>query len=64
MQFPYFHFSLKGTISILATPYVRGTVGIDMCEEAIEDAKYNARLNNIFSASFIAGKIERVSAQI
>ncbi|KAK3912900.1 tRNA (uracil(54)-C(5))-methyltransferase-like protein [Frankliniella fusca] len=47
-----------GTISILGTPFVRGTVGIDMSEEAIEDAKSNAILNNIHSASFIAGTIE------
>lgn len=47
-----------GTISILATPFVRGTVGIDMCEEAIQDAKSNAGLNNIHSANFIAGTIE------
>ncbi|XP_034232442.1 tRNA (uracil(54)-C(5))-methyltransferase homolog [Thrips palmi] len=48
-----------GTISILATPFVRGTVGIDMSEEAIEDAKYNAASNSIYSANFVAGSIEK-----
>lgn len=48
-----------GTISVLATPHVRGTVGVDISAEAIQDAKLNARLNGIFTANFTAGSIER-----
>lgn len=48
-----------GTISILASPFVRGTIGIDSNEEAIADAKYNAMCNQIYSTNFLPGSIER-----
>lgn len=42
-------------------PSVRGTVGIDIVTEAVEDAKKNAALNELANTQFFAGKAEKVS---
>lgn len=41
-------------------PSVRGTVGVDMVTEAVEDAKKNAALNELANTQFFAGKAEKV----
>lgn len=48
-----------GTISILLASHVKETVGIDVVQNAVEDARFNASLNNIRSANFISGTIEK-----
>ncbi|KAK3887776.1 hypothetical protein Pcinc_008105 [Petrolisthes cinctipes] len=49
-----------GSISLVMSPHVRGTVGIDMVTEAVEDARNNATLNNLANTQFFAGKAEKV----
>lgn len=52
------HFT--GTLSLLASKYVRGCVGVDEVRMAVEDAKYNAERNNITNCTFVCGKVEQV----
>lgn len=47
-----------GTISLFASKFAKKVYGIEIVEQAIEDAKYNAKLNNIDNAEFIAGDAE------
>ncbi len=49
-----------GTIANFIAGNVKKVVGIEYVEEAIEDAKVNARLNNINNATFYAGDIRTV----
>ena len=48
-----------GTIGIFASRNVKKTYGIETIKEAIEDAKINAKLNNIENAEFFAGDVEK-----
>lgn len=41
-----------GTIGIIASQYVKEVIGIEIVKEAIIDAKYNAKLNDISNISF------------
>lgn len=41
-------------------PHVRGTVGIEVVTGAVDDARMNAKENNMENASFLAGKAEKV----
>ena len=47
-----------GTIGIMMSPYVKEVEGIELCKEAVMDAKENAKLNHISNISFIEGKVE------
>ncbi|CAF2056760.1 unnamed protein product [Rotaria magnacalcarata] len=49
-----------GTIGITLSNSVKEVVGIEMIKDAVEDAKRNAKLNNINNIEFIAEKIENV----
>ena len=49
-----------GTIGIFASKYVKKVYGIEIVEQAVEDAKENARINNITNADFFAGDVEVV----
>ncbi|XP_059214885.1 tRNA (uracil-5-)-methyltransferase homolog B [Centropristis striata] len=47
-----------GTIGITISPRVNRVVGIELIEQAVEDARHNAALNNVHNCEFIAGKAE------
>lgn len=47
-----------GTISLFVAPYVKKVYGIEIVNEAIEDAKNNALVNNIHNVEFMVGKVE------
>lgn len=49
-----------GTISLFIAPYAKNVYGIEIVKEAIEDAKENAKFNNILNAEFIPGKAEEI----
>ncbi len=49
-----------GTISLYVAPHVKSVCGVEIVEKAIEDAKTNAKLNNITNATFYAGKSEDI----
>ncbi len=47
-----------GTISLSAAKNVKKVYGIEVVEEAVKDAKENARLNRIYNTEFVCGKVE------
>lgn len=47
-----------GTIGIMMSPYAKEILGIELCKEAILDARENAKQNHITNISFIEGKVE------
>ena len=47
-----------GTIGIFASKYVKQVYGIEIVEQAIEDAKENAKINKVKNAEFICGDVE------
>ena len=49
-----------GTISLFASKYVKKVYGIEIVEQAIEDAKWNAEYNKVTNTEFIAGDTEIV----
>ena len=49
-----------GTIGIYASDRVKELYGVEVVEDAIKDAKENAKLNNIKNAKFLLGKSEEV----
>lgn len=49
-----------GTISLFMAKYAKKVYGVEIVEQAIEDAKENAELNSIDNAEFIAGDTEIV----
>ena len=49
-----------GTISIFMAKYAKKVYGIEIVEEAIKDAKENAKINNIDNTEFIAGNVEKI----
>ena len=48
-----------GTIGIFASKFAKKVYGIEIVEEAIENAKVNAKLNDIDNMSFFAGDVEQ-----
>ncbi|XP_072292681.1 tRNA (uracil-5-)-methyltransferase homolog B [Eucyclogobius newberryi] len=49
-----------GAIGIIASPRVDKILGIELVEQAVEDGKHNAALNNVQNCEFKAGKAEVV----
>lgn len=49
-----------GAIGIVASPRVERIVGVELIEQAVEDARNNAALNNVLNCEFIPGKAEVV----
>ncbi len=49
-----------GTIGIFASKYVKKVYGIEIVEQAIEDAKENAKINEIDNIEFYAGDVEKI----
>ena len=49
-----------GTISLFLAQQAKKVYGIEIVPEAIEDAKKNAKLNNIENAEFVVGQAEKV----
>ena len=53
-----------GTIGIFASKYFKKVYGIEIVEEAIEDAKENSKINNIENTEFYAGDVEEILPKI
>ncbi len=53
-----------GTIGIFASKYFKKVYGIEIIEQAIEDAKENAQINNLDNTEFYAGDVEEVLPEI
>ena len=49
-----------GTIGIFLSKYVKKVYGIEIIEDAIEDAKYNASMNNVTNIEFFCGDLKDV----
>ncbi|MFC4263121.1 23S rRNA (uracil(1939)-C(5))-methyltransferase RlmD [Ferruginibacter yonginensis] len=49
-----------GSIGIYVSPGAKKIVGVELIEDAIEDAKKNAALNNITHAHFFAGDVIKI----
>lgn len=47
-----------GTLSLFFSGHAAQVIGIEVVEEAIQDAKENAKRNHVTNASFIHGKVE------
>ena len=47
-----------GTIGIFASKYAKKVYGIEIVPQAIEDAKENAKINNVTNAEFMVGDVE------
>lgn len=52
-----------GTISLSLAQQAKQVYGVEIVEKAIEDAKHNAKINNIDNAEFIVGQAEQVIHQ-
>ncbi|KAK7878967.1 hypothetical protein WMY93_030820 [Mugilogobius chulae] len=53
-----------GTIGISFAKSVKKVIGIELCQEAVEDAKVNAKLNGLSNIEFHCGKAEDVFPNI
>ena len=49
-----------GSIGIFVSKYAKKIIGVEVIEDAIEDAKKNAALNNINHAHFFAGDVIKI----
>lgn len=49
-----------GSIGIFVSPGAKKIIGVELIDDAIEDAKKNAALNNIEHAHFFAGDVIRI----
>ena len=47
-----------GIISIIIAKYVGEVVGVEVVRDAVEDACYNKKINNVSNVSFICDKVE------
>ena len=53
-----------GTIGIFASKKAKKVYGIEIVEQAIEDAKENAKLNNVDNIEFLCGDVETTLEQV
>ena len=53
-----------GTISLFLAKKAKKVIGIEIVEQAIVDAKENAKVNNIENVEFYAGDVEKVLPEI
>ena len=53
-----------GTIGIFASKFVKKVYGIEIVEDAIKDAKENAKINNVDNIEFYSGDVEKVFANL
>lgn len=53
-----------GTIGIFASKNFKKLYGIEIVEQAIEDAKENAKINNVHNIDFYAGDVEELLPRI
>ena len=53
-----------GTIGIYASKYFKKVYGIEIIEDAIMDAKENAKINNVDNIEFHAGDVEKLLPKI
>ena len=53
-----------GTISLFLAKQAKRVIGIESIPQAVENAKENAKLNNILNAEFFCGKAEEVVPQL
>ncbi|KAM9477974.1 tRNA (uracil-5-)-methyltransferase homolog B [Clarias gariepinus] len=49
-----------GAIGISLSPRLKKVIGIELIEQAVQDAKYNATLNGVQNCEFLSGKAELV----
>ena len=49
-----------GSIGIFVSPQAKKIIGVELIEDAIEDAKKNAAINNIAHADFFAGDVIKI----
>lgn len=49
-----------GTISLMASKYVKKVFGVEIVEQSIKNAIENAKLNNIQNTEFLSGKTEKI----
>ena len=49
-----------GTITLFASKYAKKVYGVEIVEQAIKDAKENAKMNNVENVEFIAGDTEQI----
>ncbi len=53
-----------GTIGIFASKKVKKIYGIEVIKQAIENAKENAKLNNVKNSEFFAGEVENILPEL
>lgn len=53
-------YSGTGTIAQMLAPVARKVIGVEIVEEAVEAARENTRLNNLYNCEFIAGDVWKV----
>ncbi|XP_078680052.1 tRNA (uracil-5-)-methyltransferase homolog A-like [Branchiostoma floridae x Branchiostoma belcheri] len=49
-----------GTIGLTLAKHVKKVIGVELCQQAVEDAKVNANINGIENAEFLCGKAEDI----
>jgi len=49
-----------GSISLYISKYVKSVLGIEIVEDAINDAKENAKINNIDNVKFLCGDVSKL----
>ncbi|KAL1138625.1 hypothetical protein AAG570_008688 [Ranatra chinensis] len=53
-----------GAVSILASDYVRGSIGIEIVSQAVNDAVINAKMNSVTNCHFFCGRIEKTISKV
>lgn len=49
-----------GTISLFMAKYAKKVYGVEIVKQAIEDAKQNAKINNVTNTEFLVGDVEDI----